>query len=49
MGTVAENEIGGESRATLEGNNLAENMARLRLEGYRVDGDNKPASENILL
>ena len=47
MDGVAENEIGNESRAMLEGNDLAKNMARLRLEGYGVDDDNEPAPENI--
>ena len=48
MATVeVETEQNKESEANLEGNDLAENMARLKLEGYGVDDDNDPAPENI--
>ena len=44
MATVeVETEQNNESEANLEGNDLAENMARLKLEGYGVDDDNDPA------
>ena len=48
MATVeVETEQNNESEVNLEGNDLAENMARLKLEGYGVDDDNDPAPENI--
>ena len=48
MATVEfETEQNNESEVNLEGNDLAENMARLKLEGYGIDDDNDPAPENI--
>ena len=42
---VAEN--ASENPAPLQASDIAENMTRLRIEGYGIDDDNEPASENI--
>ena len=44
---VVETEQNNESKVNLEGNDLTENMTRLKLEGYSGNDNNDPTPENI--